>query len=199
MEQTADLKLKLSGRFYSALSFVPVLLGGAVLFYVLTSMLVFLVLQDLMLSFDVVFLPFMLAFFFAVPLYLGFLFILKWQANRYLRITQAGLTFVNTNKRETFSSWDQLQAVELRFARPRTVQCTMVFTNITINFTNLEINLDTPVQLPTVFKRGFEYDKMRDFLLLVDNMSPKCSWKMSNSFKVQFGINFPPYDLEKLK
>ena len=198
MEKTTDLRINLAGRFYAALSFIPVLLGGAALFYLVTSLAVFMVLRDLMLSFEVVWLPFLLAFVFSVPLYLGFLFILKWQANRYIRITETGIFFVNTNKKETFSNWRELQVIELRYAKPRTIQCKLIFNQISISFTNLEINLIGGVQLPTVFKKGFEYKKMKDFLLVVDNMCPRCTWKMSKSFQTHFGIHFPPYDLEKL-
>lgn len=198
MKRTTNLKIALAGRFYAALSFVPVLLGAAALFYLVTSLAVFLVLRDLMQSFEVVWLPFLLAFVFAVPLYLGFLFVLKWQANRHMIITEEGLTFVSTNSKETFSPWSDLIVVELRFAPPRTIQCRMIFRNIAIGFTNLEINLDGGVQLPTVFRKGYEYQKMRDFLLLIDNMCPKCTWKSSKRFQEQFGIQYPPYDLEKM-
>jgi hypothetical protein len=199
MENTPDLRIKLAGRYHAAVSFIPALLGGAALFYLATSLAVYLVLRDLLLSFEVVWLPFLLAFVFSVPLYLGFLFILRWQANRHLRITEEGLLFINTNKQETFSPWKDLLIVELRYAHPKTIQCRLIFHQITISFTNLEINLERNVQLPAVFKKGFEYRKMKDFLLLIDNMCPKATWKMSKSFQHQFGINFPPYDLEKME
>jgi hypothetical protein len=199
MQSTSTLTVRLAGRYYAAFSLIPYLLGLGFLLFCLVGFGVFLILQDPLTTFEIVALPLFLFFFFCGTLFVSFLLILRWHSKRYLEISQGGIRFVHLNQKEIQFPWSHLLSVEMRFARPRTVQCTLIFPQYRFSFTNLEINLEQVSWLGGMFHQGFRYDKMRDFLMLLDNMNSKIIWKMSPSFQAQFSIRFLPEELSRMR
>ena len=124
---------------------------------------------------------------------------IRWHGKRRLDLDNQGITMVLPNERAIFVPWEYLVAVELRFTKPRIVQCTLVSPVLRFSFSNLEFNLDGRLPLKQVFEQGFRVEKMRELLYHLHRMAPHLSWRTGESFKEKFKIYYPPYDLEKLK
>ena len=194
-----EITVYLFGRYYATLSVLPYLLLAVLLFFIACFVFLMIILEDAMESFRYVMMPFMLGSVLLAPFLIFFLLIIRWHGKRRLDMDDNGITVVQPNDREVFIPWEYLVAVELRFAMPRLVQCTLVSPAIRFSFSNLEFNLSARQPINLLYEKGFEMEKMRDFLYYLHKKAPHLSWRLAESFKEQFNLRYPPYDLEKLK
>ena len=188
----------LLGRYYATLSVLPYLLATVIFFFIACFFLVSILFQDMRVVFDILLLPFLLGMAIMMPFTLIFLFMIRWHGKRRLEMDPNGMTLVLPNDKQVFIPWDYLIAVELRFSKPRLIQCTLVTPGLRFSFNNLEINLDGRRPLKLVYEEGFGVEKLREFLYYLHRVAPHMSWRMSQSFRDQYRIHHPPYDLEKL-
>jgi hypothetical protein len=191
--------LHLAGRYYAVLSVLPYIFLIFVVFFLASLVLVSLWVQNVFDILEILMLPTILGSAMLLPFLGVFLFMIRWHGKRRLDLDNTGVTMVLPNEKKVFIPWEFLGAVELRFARPNTVQCTLVSPAIRFTFTNLELNLEQRLPLRNVFTDGFDVVKLREFLYYLHRKAPHLSWRMGESFKDKFKIHYPPYDLEKLK
>ena len=191
--------IKLGGRYNALLSILPYLIVAVVFFFAAAFLFVWLILKDGTQSFQIVFLPFMMGSALLLPLAAVFILMIRWHGKRRIEADPEGITMVLPNEKSVYVPWEYLVAVELRFSKPRLVQVTLVSAALRFSFSTVEFNLQKRLPLKQVFVRGFELDKIREFLYYLHRAAPKLSWRMSQPFKDQFSVFYPPYDLEKLK
>lgn len=198
MTQTRN-RISLAGRYFAALSMLPYILLAVAGFFLLAFILVALIIQDPEKSFFVVFTPFVLGCILMAPMFLFFLFLMKWHGRRTMDVLPEGILVVNPRGSTLFLRWDHLVAVELRFAMPRIVSCSLLTPSIRFSFTNLEINLTRRGHLRYVFEEGFRLDRMRQLLQFFHLGAPHMEWRVSQGFQDRFRVFYPPYDLENMK
>ncbi len=199
MEPQNHFSVQLFGRYFATLSVLPYLLLTVVLFFIACFFLVMILVQDIQAVFEIVLMPFILGLALMSPFLLIFLFMIRWHGKRRLDLDNQGITMVLPNEKSVFIPWEYLLAVELRFSKPKLVQCTLISPALRFSFSNLEYNLDSRLPLKDVFVRGFEVVKLREFLYHLHRKAPNLTWRISESFKEKYQIYYPPYDLEKLK
>lgn len=191
--------VRLFGRFWAIISMLPALALVCLFVFVLTFLAVWTVMGDFSESFLLVLAPFGLASAVLLPFLVVFLYVLRWHGRRRLEMDEEGVTMVLPNERSVFVPWEFLLAVELRFNKPRLVSVTLVSSALRFSFSTLELNLNGVVAFPRIFKKGFELNELRELLYHLHQKSPRLSWRMGQSFKDQFLMSRPPYDLEKLR
>ena len=190
--------LTLAGRYFAVLSVLPYVLLIFVIFFMASLVLVSLWVQNIYAILEILMLPSLLGSAMLLPFLAVFILMMRWHGKRRLELDNSGLTMVLPNEKSVFIPWDFLRAVELRFARPNIVQCTLVSPALRFTFTNLELNLEHRLPLKNVFKEGFDVVKLREFLYYLHRKAPHLSWRMGASFKTKYNVAHPPYDLEKL-
>lgn len=191
--------LYLYGRYFAFVSMLPYLVLISLFFFGACFFAVWPIAGSLEESFEIVIIPFLLAAMVIIPFLFVFLFILRWHGKRRIEGDGEGVTMVLPNHTSVFVPWSFLLAVELRFAKPRWVTVTLVSSAMRFTFSNLEVNLGRRVPLRQIYVTGFDLETIRDFLYHIHGRAPQLSWRMSQSFKDQFGITHPPLELEKMK
>lgn len=191
--------LFLSGRYHAMLSILPFVVLAIIVFFLVAFGFVLVIIKDPMESFKIVLMPFMMGMVVMTPLAMIFMFMIRWHGKRRIEMDEEGITMVLPGERSVYVPWEYLVAVEMRFTKPRLVNITLVSAALRFSFSTVEINLEGRKPLKQVFQSGFELDKIREVLYYLHRKAPHLSWRMSQNFKEQFNIFYPPYDLEKLK
>lgn len=191
--------VSLRGRYFATLAMIPYI-GLGLLFFVLVGW----AFSSIMLSsvsegFTVVLMPLLWALTLLVPVAMFLILLIRWHSKRRIDVTDTEFTIVAPNGHELPIPWMHLNAVELRFTKPRLVQCTLVTPVIKFSFSNLEFNLEARPPINRLYADGFDLERLRQFLYYISRKAPDAHWKMSNTFAQEFRVHFLPYDLEKMK
>lgn len=190
--------VNLLGRYYSVLSVLPYILLTLVFFFIACFFFVMIITPNVYEVFEILLLPFLLGMAMFLPFSVVFIFMIRWHGKRRLEFDNSGVTMVLPNEKSVFVPWEYLIAVELRFAKPNLVQCTLISSAMKFSFSNLEINLQERVPLKSVFAEGFGVEKLRELLYYLHRKAPQMSWRMGDSFKQKYNVLHPPYDLERM-
>lgn len=199
MDAERHFSIQLFGRYFAVLTVLPYMFLALVFFFFACFFLVLIMFQDIHTVFDILLLPSILSAAMMIPFLTVFLFMIRWHGKRRIDLDNTGITMVLPNQKSVFVPWGFLRAVELRYSKPNTVQCTLISPALKFSFSNLELNLESRVPLNRVFEDGFTVDKLREFLFYLHRMAPHLSWRMGESFREKYKIVYPPYDLEKMK
>jgi len=194
----ASFAVQLAGRYWAMLSMLPLFLTGLIGLYLAALLLVSWLLASAEEAFFVTLAPFLSGIVFLVLMLGTALWILRMHGRRTLEILPEGILLTVHNLEPVFVRWTDLRVVELRYARPSIVQCTLRTPFWEVAFSNLDLNLVGRVAFTQVFAQGFRVDRMRQFLQLLNKMSPRLEWRMGASFQLRYQILSPPYDLEHL-
>ena len=194
----ASLTIHLAGRYWAFMSVFPLFLFGFVLFFAAAFFAVSLVMGEPLDAFDIILAPFATAAL-CLGLLLGTtLWILRWHGRRSLEILETGMLYTQGKREPVFVRWTDLNAVELRYAKPNIIHCTLKTPFWEFSFSNLDLNLVRRVPFSQVFEEGFRVDRVRQFLFLLKKMAPQLEWRLGTSFQSRYQIFYPPYDLERL-
>jgi len=188
----------LFGRYFAILSILPYLLLTIVLFFIASFLLAIVLANDMLAAFKLVLMPFMLGGALMALFLIVFLVMIRWHGKRRLDVDENGIAVVLPNEASVLVPWEFLVAVELRFAKPKLVQCTLISPRIRFTFSNLEFNLEERQPIKRLFENAFALDKTREFLYYLHRKAPHLSWRVSESFRDRFKVAYPPYDLEKM-
>lgn len=199
MEEQEPFTIYLTGRYYAALTMLPMLVVFVVLFFLAAFFLAWIIFADAAKAGSIILLPFVLGSVMLAPVVACMIFIIKWHAKRHIDCESDGITMMNPKGRGVFVPWDQVYAVELRYSKPNTLHCTLVTPHLRFTFSNIEMNLQRPCRIQDLPTQGFAVEKFREFLYYLKKKSPNLKWRMGQSFKSKYKIHYPPYDLEKLK
>jgi hypothetical protein len=194
----ASFEVQLAGRYWAMLSMLPLFLAGIIGLYLAVLLLVSWLLGSAAESFFVILLPFLSGVIFLSMMLGTALWILHWHGRRTMEILPEGILLTVHGREPVFVRWADLRVVELRYARPSVVHCTLRTPFWELSFSNLDLNLVGRVAFTQVFAQGFRVDRMRQFLQLLNKMSPRLEWRMGASFQLRYQILSPPYDLEHM-
>lgn len=191
--------VSLRGRYFATLAMLPYMALTMLFFVAMSWVFSSIILGDFAEAFMVVLMPVFWGVTLLVPIGIFFILLIRWHGKRRIDVTEGGFTIVAPNGHEVPIPWMHLNAVEMRFSKPRLVQCTLVTPVIKFSFSNLEFNLEARPPIKELYAEGFDLERMRQFLYYINRKAPDAHWKMSPAFAEQFRVHFLPYDLEKMK
>lgn len=191
--------VNLRGRYFATLTMMPYIALAMLFFVFMIWILAAIILGSVGEGLVVVLMPVIWGSTILIPFVVFILAILRWHGKRRIDVTPEAFTIVAPNGHEVPIPWMHLNAVELRFNKPRLVQCTLVTPILKFTFSNLEFNLESRPAISRLFIDGFDLERFRQFLYYVSRKAPDAHWKMSEDFAKQFKVNFLPYDLEKME